>query len=58
VVTMRMTQRGVVSEMENVSFEQVLEAVKALPMMDKRRLRHWLLFFRRLSLCYLVLFVP
>jgi len=29
--------------MDNVSFEQVLEAVKALPMMDKRRLQHWLI---------------
>jgi Family of unknown function (DUF5678) len=29
--------------MDNVSFERVLEAVKALPAMDKRRLRHWLM---------------
>ena len=29
--------------MENASFEQVLEVVKALPVMDKRRLQHWLM---------------
>jgi len=28
--------------MDNVSFEQVLEVVKALPMMDRRRLQDWL----------------
>ena len=29
--------------MDNVSFEQVLEVVKALPIMDRRRLQHWLI---------------
>lgn len=29
--------------MDNVSFEQVLEVVKELPIMDRRRLQHWLI---------------
>ena len=29
--------------MGNTSFEQVLEVVKTLPVMDRRRLRHWLM---------------
>jgi len=37
--------------MDNVSFEQVLEVVKALPMIDKRRLQHWLIEDARAQSC-------
>jgi hypothetical protein len=43
VSQLRSVRRRVVSEMENASFEQVLEVAKALPVMDKRRLQYWLM---------------